>query len=143
MFRSGWGTKEGQEVTLAIRLQRKAFDAILAAAVHSSYIPQLYSTEEEWKRQVARSDVRLQWDPDHGPTGQPLERRAVQLGLRGEFVKRYSKEWILAIEDISDFVAIQRELVNQRRLDELTTLMENEYVVNDLAVAQKLGITAQ
>src|SRR5205085_10398421 len=28
MFRSGWGTKEGQEVTLAVWLRRPAFDAI-------------------------------------------------------------------------------------------------------------------
>nr|WP_197278809.1 DUF4291 family protein [Pseudanabaena sp. 'Roaring Creek'] len=36
MYRSGWGTKEGQEVTLAIRIQRSAFDSILSQAVHSS-----------------------------------------------------------------------------------------------------------
>src|SRR3974390_3276628 len=28
-YRSGWGTKEGQEVTLAVRLRRAAFDEIL------------------------------------------------------------------------------------------------------------------
>jgi hypothetical protein len=31
---------------------------------------------------VARSEVRLQWNPDHDPTGNKLERRALQLGLR-------------------------------------------------------------
>jgi Domain of unknown function (DUF4291) len=30
MYRSGWGTKEGQEVTLALRLRRTFFDALLA-----------------------------------------------------------------------------------------------------------------
>src|SRR5690606_8348838 len=29
MFRSGWGTKEGQEVVLAVWLRRAAFDQIL------------------------------------------------------------------------------------------------------------------
>jgi hypothetical protein len=29
MYRSGWGIKEGQEVTLAVRLRRNAFDEIL------------------------------------------------------------------------------------------------------------------
>src|ERR687887_389011 len=33
MYRSGWGTKEGQEVTLAISLRRNAFDSLLAKAV--------------------------------------------------------------------------------------------------------------
>jgi hypothetical protein len=32
MYRSGWGTKEGQEVTLAVRIRRAGFDALLAAA---------------------------------------------------------------------------------------------------------------
>src|SRR3954465_6657814 len=39
MYRSGWGTKENQEVTLAIRLRRDAFDEILSLAVPSSYDP--------------------------------------------------------------------------------------------------------
>src|SRR5688500_14541828 len=34
MYRSGWGTKEGQEVTLAVRIRRDGFDQILAQAVH-------------------------------------------------------------------------------------------------------------
>jgi Domain of unknown function (DUF4291) len=30
MYRSGWGTKEGQETTLAVRLSREFFELILA-----------------------------------------------------------------------------------------------------------------
>src|SRR5215813_11712221 len=45
MFRSGWGTKPGQEVTLAVRLKRSAFDEILSQAVHSTFVPEVYSTE--------------------------------------------------------------------------------------------------
>src|SRR6185295_11209872 len=33
MYRSGWGSKPDQEVTLAVRLQRPAFDRILSLAV--------------------------------------------------------------------------------------------------------------
>src|ERR1700760_4112055 len=73
MYRSGWGTKTGQEVTLAVRLRRDAFDEILRLAVHSSFTPEVYGTQDEWRRAVAGSDVRLQWDPDHGPGGDPLE----------------------------------------------------------------------
>lgn len=39
----------------------------------------------------------------------PLERRAIQPGLRGEILARYAREWIVEIEDISAFVAEQRE----------------------------------
>ena len=108
MYRSGWGTKAQQEVTLAIRLQRAAFDAILLAAVPSSYDPDRYADEEAWRGAVASSDVRLQWDPDHDPSGAPLQRRAIQLGLRGEFLARYATDWIVEIDDISAFVAEQR-----------------------------------
>ena len=64
MYRSGWGSKPGQEVILAVSIKREAFDEILAAAVHSHYVSEIYETEKEWKIAVARSPVRLQWDPD-------------------------------------------------------------------------------
>jgi hypothetical protein len=50
MNRSGWGTREGQEVTLAVRLRRDAFDEILRRAIHSSFVPEVYGTEDAWKR---------------------------------------------------------------------------------------------
>src|SRR5206468_12410926 len=55
MYRSGWGTKEGQEVTLAVRLRRAAFDQILAAAVHASFVPEIYGERSAWSEAVARS----------------------------------------------------------------------------------------
>jgi Domain of unknown function (DUF4291) len=38
MYRSGWGTKPGQEVILAVWLKRSAFDEILASAIHSNIV---------------------------------------------------------------------------------------------------------
>ena len=38
MYRSGWGQKEGQEVTLAVRIRRAFFEELLEAAVPSSYV---------------------------------------------------------------------------------------------------------
>ncbi len=108
MYRSGWGQKAGQEVTLAVRIQRSAFNEILRLAVPSTYQRHLYASESEWKRAVEQSSVRQQWDPNHDPSGKPLVRRAIQLGLRGEILARYAREWIVEIEDISAFVAEQR-----------------------------------
>lgn len=108
-YRSGWGSKEGQEVTLAVHIQRAGFDELLRLAVPSTYQRERYASEAEWKQAVAGSLVRVQWDPDHTPAGQPLARRAIQLGLRGEMLARYAREWVIEIEDISDFVAQQRE----------------------------------
>ena len=140
MYRSGWGTKEGQEVTLAVRLRRDAFDEILRLAVHSTFVPEVYGTHEAWKRAVAGSDVRLQWDPDHGPSGNPLERRAIQLGLRGDVLARYAREWLLGIEDISDFVAEQRANATAP-YERLVTPREDVYPVADPEVAARLGVS--
>lgn len=109
MYRSGWGTKPGQEVTLAVRLKRDAFESILAQAVHSTFVPEVYGLPETWKERLAVSPVRLQWDPDHDPQGAKRDRRAIQLGLSGEVLKKYAREWIVEIEDVSDFVTSQRE----------------------------------
>lgn len=141
MYRSGWGMKEGQEIVLAIRIRRPAFDVILAAAVHSTCIDGIYGSEAGWRSAVARSDVRLQWDPDHGPGGAPLVRRAVQLGLRGDVLRSFATEWTLDVEDVSRFVAEQR----QRREDDgagLVTPRERVYPVADVLVAKRLGIDA-
>lgn len=126
-YRSGWSSKSGQEVTLAIRLQRTAFDSMLAMAVHSTYKEEMYGNEETWKERVAQSDVRLQWDPDHHPSGAKLERRAIQLGMRGETLAHYAREWILEIEDISAFVREQYEIVRAGNYEHLVTPCEMVY----------------
>jgi hypothetical protein len=108
MYRSGWGTKEGQEVTLGLRVRRRFFDALLRAAVPSSFDPARYETREAWQAAVTASEVRLQWDPDHAPSGARLERRAVQLGLRGATLAAFANEELLEVIDLSEFVAAQR-----------------------------------
>jgi hypothetical protein len=108
MYRSGWGTKDGQEVTLAVTIPRSLFDEILAQAVPSSFDAGRFESHVVWKRALANSEVRLQWDPDHGPDGAAQARRAIQLGLRGRMLQRYAEEEIVRIEDISEFVTEQR-----------------------------------
>ena len=142
MYRSGWGTKTGQEVILAVRIQRSAFDAILAAAVHSHFVPNLYSTEAVWKQAVADSSVRLQWDPDHNPSGEKVERRAIQLGLRGEVLAQYARNWIVNIEDISEFVQQQYQYIRSNDWTKLVTPKEAVYPVQQSSVVQRLGLSA-
>ncbi|GCE19114.1 DUF4291 domain-containing protein [Dictyobacter kobayashii] len=132
MYRNGWSQKENQEVTLAIRLRRSAFDSLLAAAVPSSYRADVFPSQEDWKKAVASSEVRLQWDPDHSPTGHKQERRALQLGLRGSTLQSYARDWILEIEDISDFVAEQRPYARTNNDARLLTPREEVYLNNNL-----------
>ncbi len=140
MYRSGWGTKEGQAMTLAIRLQRSAFENILAQAVHSKYISTLHADISDWNKALKSSDVRLQWDPDHCPQGNKLDRRAIQLGLRGPTLISYAKDWIIEIEDISDFVEKQRKHVMCQELDLLVIPKEEVYEVGSVTTAQSIRL---
>jgi hypothetical protein len=143
MYRSGWGSKEGQEVVLAVRLLRSGFDTILSDAVHSTYVEGPYGSRQEWEQTVKRSEVRLQWDPDHDPSGHKLERRAIQLGLRGQVLARYAREWIVDIEDISDFVREQSRYTERAKREWLVTPREEVYPVTDKAVAVRLGLSSE
>jgi hypothetical protein len=140
MYRSGWGMKPGQEVTLAIRISRKFFDDLLAQAVESTFPAGKYSTQEEWQKAIHLSSVRLQWDPDHHPSGAPLERRALQLGLRGQSLEKFGKHEILEIFDISSFVAEQRENITKPRLPDLLTPVERIYIPDDEAIRLRIGL---
>ncbi|MCB9857836.1 MAG: DUF4291 domain-containing protein [Phycisphaerales bacterium] len=141
MYRSGWGQKEGQEVVLAVRLQRSAFDEILAQAVPSSNSIDTFRTHEEWKAAMARSSVRLQWDPDRSPKGGPLERRAIQLGLRGAVLASYSRDWLVGIDDVSELVAEQREIAFSVKPDALMVPTERVYPVADIETARRIGLS--
>lgn len=104
MYRCGWAEKEAQKRVLAIEISKENFEKILEEAVFSSYKPPIYQTEENWKAALEKSSVRLQWDPDHNPYGDKLDRRAVQLGLRGTLLKTFATDWIISIQDITNFV---------------------------------------
>jgi len=126
---------------LAVRLKRPAFDEILRRAVHSSFVPKVYESESAWKAAVGTSDVRFQFDPDHNPSGAPVERRAIQLGLRGKVLARYAREWLLGIEDVTEFVREQSEHARSP-YDRLITPREDTYPVNDPEVSARLTVTA-
>ena len=125
-YRAGWATKEGQERILEIRLKQSFFDEVLERAVPSSFASSEFASVEEWKRAIEVSDVRLQWDPDHDPKGLSVARRAIQLGLRGETLKRYATTELINIKDITDFVVEQRSNIDC--LDNLLTPIEKIYL---------------
>lgn len=140
MYRSGWGTKENQEVTLALRIRRAFFDSLLAAAVPSSWDREQFATEEEWSRAVGRSSVRLQWDPDHHPSGAKLERRAIQLGLRGEVLEAFGRRELVEVIDLSAFVAEQRSRLSSGGVSAIVTPRERVYRPADPEVASRLRL---
>ena len=140
MYRSGWGTKEGQETTLGLRLRRPFFDSILAQAVASSLNQSDQASQEEWKAALASSNVRLQWDPDHHPRGNALARRAIQLGLRGPVLEDFGKRELLEVIDMTAFVSAQRALLSRIGVDELRTPVERVYFPAEEAIARRLNL---
>lgn len=138
MYRSGWGTKEGQEVVLGRRIRRQFFEGLLACAVASSWGASGFSSRDEWAASVARSDVRLQWDPNHDPHGRPLLRRAMQLGLRGSVLQEFGKRELLEVIDMTEFVVTQREVLLRIGEAELKTPVERMYAPSEAPGARRL-----
>lgn len=141
MYRNGWGTKPGQEITLAITLKRDYFENILCHAIASSFNSSRYSNQVEWKKAVESSNVRLQWDPDHDPYGHKLDRRAIQLGLRNDFLEPFKGNGILKIENISEFVNEQRAHVTNDELNKLMTPEESVYQPLNEEIYEVLGLS--
>ena len=108
MHRSGWATKPDQERVLAIWIPIPAFLGLLSEAVPSGFGGSPYPDEGAWRTALASSEVRLQWDPDHAPGGAPEDRRALQLGLRGETLRRFAQDWPVRVVDLTQFVRQQR-----------------------------------
>jgi hypothetical protein len=102
MYRSGHATKPGQEMILGIDVTREGFEWALAHATLSTYRADVHGSEEAWQRQLAASDVRVQWDPERDWQLGVIEGvRAIQIGLSGEAARRYVDEWIVRIEDLT------------------------------------------
>lgn len=141
MFRSGWGAKENQEITLGLRIPRTFFDSLLAQAVESSFSPKRFADEAEWQRGLAESAVRLQWDPDHDPSGAKLKRRALQLGLRGAVLQAFGRTELLEVIDLTEFVSKQREALAAGRLDALVTPTERVYTPGSKEARIALGLS--
>ena len=99
-----------------------------------------FPTRTAWRESVKSSDVRVQWDPDHGPLGEKLSRRALQLGLRGRTLERFAEEEISPIRDISEFVAVQR--ANRSAPENLMVPVEQPYPVVLEKTRRAVGLDA-
>lgn len=105
MYRCGWAQKEDQEHVLAIDIKRTGFDSAVRNAVVSTYSEDMGISQEEWKRNIRSSDIRIQWDPEKDVNGNDLPYRSIQLGLRGKAVDDYVHDWIVSITDITEYVS--------------------------------------
>jgi len=141
MYRSGWGTKEGQEITLAIHLKISAFQNYLENAAYTSFAQSEGISHEQWRNELENSNIRLQWDPDHDPHGRKEERRAIQIGLRDNFINSFATKDILLIEDISEFVSEQHKFVQNNQLADLLVPEEKPFKFSNADLNSKLKIS--
>ncbi len=139
MFRSGWAQKEGQERVLQFWIPKAFFDKILSTTVISSFSEEYYPEHEQWKRELADSESRLQWDPDHDPLGKPLARKTIQLGLKGSLLKDFSSSSI-RIDDITSFVKEQYRYVLDGDLSALKIPNESIYKPSDRTLAERIKL---
>lgn len=140
MYRAGWASKEGQERILAIDLSIEGFREILQGVVLSTYNKEIYQTDENWREKGKQALVRCQWDPDKDIYSQPMERKAIQLGLRGEMVEKYVHQWTTKITDITAEVREAKKLLGTGDIGKIDLPTETEF---PLTAAEKkiLGIT--
>lgn len=125
MYRSGWGKKDaGQNRILAIDITREGFEWALAHSCLSHRDPSM--SEEEWQQLKNNSPVRIQWDPERDLFLQPLEHRAIQIGLSKEAVDLYINEWICKITDITYISNKINLLIQSNEINKATSLLPEE-----------------
>ena len=126
MYRSGWATKEGQEYILKIKIKRSGFDWALQNSCLSHFDKNTHTSKEDWKHKLKNAPVRLQWDPERNLYLQPVEYRAIQIGLSGIAVYKYAQDWIVSIEDITTLSKQIRNLVLDKNIETAKTLLPVE-----------------
>lgn len=139
MYRSGWGTKEGQKRVLAIDITRSGFQWCLAHACLSSYNPAIHCSEEAWRQSKMKSPVRAQWDPERSIRLTALDHRSIQIGLSGLAVEKYVGSWIVRIRDVTSLARKVYELVEAG--DEIGAVALLPREAHYRVAAPHLGIT--
>jgi hypothetical protein len=117
MYRSGWGKKDnGQNRILAIDITREGFEWALEHSL-LSHQAKYYKDKNEWLKIKKATPVRIQWDPERDLHLQPLEHRAIQIGLSNEAVPLYVNKWIQQITEVTQLAIEIYSLVEKNHLE--------------------------
>ncbi|MFF2778083.1 DUF4291 domain-containing protein [Streptomyces sp. NPDC058052] len=126
MYRSGWGSKEGQETVLAVEITREGFEWALRHACLSHYERGFHSDRAAWQRELRRAPARVQWDPERDLRLAPLPYRSLQLGLAGEAAGRYADAWTVSVRDVTGLAHEVHALVRAGDLPGAAGLLPEE-----------------
>lgn len=142
LYRSDYASKTRQKAILKIKLTHDGFREILSHSVETHYNPYIYEDEDEWRRTLKKSPVRHQWDPERNLKLGKLERRAIQIGIRGWVVEKYVNEWIISLEEVTELAHDIQDAVKNKRKDLPTVPDERVYPVDEI-LQSRLGINHQ
>ncbi|MEK9521337.1 DUF4291 domain-containing protein [Streptomyces sp. NPDC087908] len=126
MYRSGWGTKEGQETVLAVEITREGFEWALRNACLSHYKRGFHPDQAAWKRELGQAPARVQWDPERDLRLRELPYRSLQLGLAGEASRRYADEWTVSVRDVTPLAHRIHDLVRAGDVPAARRLLPHE-----------------
>lgn len=116
MYRSGYASKPGQETVLGIDITREGFEWALEHAMLSTFRESGQSDSKQWKQALTRAPVRVQWDPERDLRSNKIDGvRSIQIGISGEAVERYVKDWTVRIEDVTPVAKAARVAGSQNR----------------------------
>lgn len=118
LHRTKNATKSGMEAIARIKIKREAWDEIIENTVETKYDNNVFTSKYEWKLSLKKSDAIHQWDPDRNLQGIKILRPAIQIGIRGEFIKKYVNNWTISIEDITSKIQFLKENEDLYKLEE-------------------------
>lgn len=128
MYRSGWATKENQEHILAVKIKRSGFEWALTNACLSHFEANVHTSQEDWKAKLSVAPVRVQWDPEKDIFLQPLPYRSIQIGLSGIAVEKYCEDWMVQIDDITEYSKHIHQLLMLNKVEEAKNLLPGEQI---------------
>jgi len=125
MYRAGWGKKDAnQKRILAIDISREGFEWALEHSIMSNHTSKY--TKEEWTKLKETTPVRIQWDPERDLFLEPLNYRAIQIGLSNEAVPLYVNEWIKNITEVTELASNIHSLIQENNIEEAKKLLPKE-----------------
>ncbi|MBG6206497.1 hypothetical protein IWQ49_001146 [Labrenzia sp. EL_126] len=143
MYRAGWSHKDkNQARILAIDISQDGFHWTLQNSCLSSHHFDNAQSAQDWQARLERSPVRIQWDPERDLFLNKLDYRSIQIGLSGEAVERYARDWIVNITDITLHAQQIKAIIDAGNIDEARALLprEDRFEVSG-ALASRIGLT--
>lgn len=129
MYRSDWGQRAGQEKILEIKIKREYWEKALVEAILTTPEKHVYNDAKKWRKQLQKSNIRVQWDPERDIQNKRLHYKSIQVGITAKLAEEYAKKWIVSIEDKTPLVKeiYQKVLAGQWQKAEKQLPVERNY----------------